>query len=299
MHFLHSERSALFIDGANLYSASRNLGFDVDYRSLLEFFRHKRTFMRAYYYSALLDTEEYSPLKPLTDWLAYNGFSLVTKTGARVHRRHRPAPGQGQYGRRARGRHDGAGAPPRPRHPVQRRQRLPPPGRVRAAPGRAGDGDLLGAHLSRRWWRTSCGARPTSSSNSPTSRPNSPADWPTGLCGRRRACPNPRTTRSILHEVSGQPDAPPHRLSALPALADYRCANRAANPDWFNAPVPSFGAADARLLVVGLAPGVRGANRTGRPFTGDFAGVLLLHQTLAKIRPRGSGPTTPADDGCG
>ncbi len=79
MHFSPGERSALFIDGANLYSASRNLGFDVDYRSLLEFFRRKTNVLRAYYYSALLDTEEYSPLKPLTDWLAYNGFSLVTK----------------------------------------------------------------------------------------------------------------------------------------------------------------------------------------------------------------------------
>ncbi len=79
MNFLPSERCALFIDGANLYSASRNLGFDVDYRSLLEFFRRKTSVIRAYYYSALLDTEEYSPLKPLTDWLAYNGFSLVTK----------------------------------------------------------------------------------------------------------------------------------------------------------------------------------------------------------------------------
>src|SRR3982751_6342458 len=79
MPFLPTERTALFIDGANLYSASRNLGFDVDYRSLLEFFRRKTNIVRAYYYSALLDTEEYSPLKPLTDWLAYNGFNLVTQ----------------------------------------------------------------------------------------------------------------------------------------------------------------------------------------------------------------------------
>ena len=75
----------------------------------------------------------------------------------------------------------------------------------------------------------------------------------------------------------------PSRDCALcPRLAAYRQANRTANPDWFNAPVPSFGALDARLLVVGLAPGVRGANRTGRPFTGDFAGVLL-YQTLVKF----------------
>jgi len=79
MSFLKTERTALFIDGANLYSASRNLGFDVDYRNLLEYFRQRTNVLRAYYYSAVLDTEEYSPLKPLTDWLAYNGYNLVTK----------------------------------------------------------------------------------------------------------------------------------------------------------------------------------------------------------------------------
>ena len=78
-------------------------------------------------------------------------------------------------------------------------------------------------------------------------------------------------------------DVMPGRDCALcPRLVAYRTANRAAHPDWFNAPVPSFGALDARLLVVGLAPGVRGANRTGRPFTGDFAGVLL-YQTLLRF----------------
>jgi uncharacterized LabA/DUF88 family protein len=79
MHFLPTERVALFIDGANLYSASRTLGFDVDYRSLLDTFRKRAHVIRAYYYSAVLETEEYSPLKPLTDWLAYNGYTLVTK----------------------------------------------------------------------------------------------------------------------------------------------------------------------------------------------------------------------------
>ena len=80
MQFSEADRTALFIDGANLYAASRHLGFDVDYRNLLEFFRHKTNVVRAYYYSALLDNEEYSPLRPLTDWLAYNGYNLVTKT---------------------------------------------------------------------------------------------------------------------------------------------------------------------------------------------------------------------------
>lgn len=75
----------------------------------------------------------------------------------------------------------------------------------------------------------------------------------------------------------------PGRDCALcPRLVGYRATNRDANPTWFNAPVPSFGAIDARLLIVGLAPGVRGANRTGRPFTGDFAGTLL-YQTLRRF----------------
>ncbi|HEX9169096.1 MAG TPA: uracil-DNA glycosylase [Roseiarcus sp.] len=61
-----------------------------------------------------------------------------------------------------------------------------------------------------------------------------------------------------------------------PRLAAFRAANRAAFPDWWNAPVPSFGEAGARVAIVGLAPGLRGANRTGRPFTGDYAGELLF-----------------------
>ena len=80
------------------------------------------------------------------------------------------------------------------------------------------------------------------------------------------------------------PDAiaqPAHDCAICPRLAAYREANRAANPDWFNGPVPGFGPSSARLLVVGLAPGVRGANRTGRPFTGDHAG-LLLYENLAR-----------------
>ena len=63
---------------------------------------------------------------------------------------------------------------------------------------------------------------------------------------------------------------------------DFRVTNRAAFPDWWNAPVPTFGEADARLAIVGLAPGLRGANRTGRPFTGDYAGDLL-YSTLLKF----------------
>src|SRR3954452_3648308 len=73
------ERVALFIDGANLYAASRALRFDVDYKNLLTYFQQRSHFVRAYYYTALLETEEYSPLRPLVDWLDYNGYSVVTK----------------------------------------------------------------------------------------------------------------------------------------------------------------------------------------------------------------------------
>lgn len=81
-----------------------------------------------------------------------------------------------------------------------------------------------------------------------------------------------------------------------PRLVAYRQANRAAQPDWHNAPVASWGSRDAELLVLGLAPGVRGANRTGRPFTGDYAG-MLLYGTLVKFGlATGAYGATP-DDG--
>jgi uracil-DNA glycosylase family 4 len=75
---------------------------------------------------------------------------------------------------------------------------------------------------------------------------------------------------------------PQHDCALCRRLAAFRASNRNSNPDWFNAPVPSFGSADARLLIVGMAPGLRGANRTGRPFTGDHAGILL-YQTLIRF----------------
>jgi uncharacterized LabA/DUF88 family protein len=74
-----TERTAVFIDGANLYAASRALGFEVDYKDLLAYFQQRAYLIRAYYYTALLETEEYLPLRPLVDWLGYNGYSVVTK----------------------------------------------------------------------------------------------------------------------------------------------------------------------------------------------------------------------------
>ena len=73
------ERLALFIDGANLYSASRGLGFSIDFKRLLEHFGAQGRLVRAFYYTALVDEVEYSPVRPLIDWLDYNGYTLVTK----------------------------------------------------------------------------------------------------------------------------------------------------------------------------------------------------------------------------
>ncbi len=91
-------------------------------------------------------------------------------------------------------------------------------------------------------------------------------------------------------------EQPDHDCPLCPRLAAYRAAQRAAQPGWFNGPVPSFGPADARLLIVGMAPGVKGANRTGRPFTGDHAGVLLYRTLLRFGLAAGSYRAEP-DDG--
>jgi uncharacterized LabA/DUF88 family protein len=79
MNFYPNERIALFIDGANLYSTSKSLGFDIDYRRLLTVFRSKGQLVRALYYTALMEDQEYSSIRPLIDWLDYNGYTMVTK----------------------------------------------------------------------------------------------------------------------------------------------------------------------------------------------------------------------------
>jgi uncharacterized LabA/DUF88 family protein len=73
------EKIALFIDGANLYAASKSLGFDIDYRKLLKAFQKRGYLLRAYYYTALIEDQEYSSIRPLIDWLDYNGYTVVSK----------------------------------------------------------------------------------------------------------------------------------------------------------------------------------------------------------------------------
>src|SRR5579875_1588103 len=83
MAFYPTDRMALFIDGANLYSAARALNTDIDYKKLLEEFRKRGVLVRAYYYTAIVEDQEYSPIRPLVDWLDYNGFTMVTKPARR------------------------------------------------------------------------------------------------------------------------------------------------------------------------------------------------------------------------
>ena len=79
MMFYPQERIGLFIDGSNLYAAARALGFDIDYKRVLDVFATKGHLIRAFYYTALVEDQEYSPIRPLVDWLDYNGYTMVTK----------------------------------------------------------------------------------------------------------------------------------------------------------------------------------------------------------------------------
>jgi uracil-DNA glycosylase family 4 len=96
--------------------------------------------------------------------------------------------------------------------------------------------------------------------------------------------------------MAATPEAPGRNCPRCPRLVDFRNNWRKRQPDWFNAPVPSFGGDEARLLIVGLAPGLQGANRTGRPFTGDYAGDLLYDTLLRFKFARGRYEARP-DDG--
>src|SRR3977135_4317494 len=134
-----SNKIALFIDGANLYATAKTLGFDIDYKRLLKEFQSRGTLVRAFYYTAIIEDQEYSSIRPLIDWLHYNGPTPLHQGHQRIHRRQRPPQGQGQHGYRTGGRCDGARRTCRPDRAVFRRRRFPLAGRGGAAPRRPGD----------------------------------------------------------------------------------------------------------------------------------------------------------------
>lgn len=85
--FHSTDKIALFIDGANLYGTAKTLGFDIDYKRLLTEFAGRGNLLRAYYYTALVEDQEYSSIRPLIDWLAYNGYRVVTKAAKEYYDR--------------------------------------------------------------------------------------------------------------------------------------------------------------------------------------------------------------------
>lgn len=101
---------------------------------------------------------------------------------------------------------------------------------------------------------------------------------------------------TALHTIVATPPEPPRDCPLCPRLVAFRAANQVAQPDWFNGAVPSVGPETARLLIVGLAPGLKGANRTGQPFVGDFAGDLLYRSLLKANLAKGHyDPNSPEE----
>ena len=302
MHFYPTERVALFIDGANLYATAKSLGFDIDYKRLLALFGSKGQLVRALYYTALAEDQEYSSIRPLIDWLDYNGYTMVTKptkeftdaTGRRKIKGNMDIElavdamelsehldhivlfsGDGDFrslvealqhkGKRVSVVSTLTTNPPMVadelrrqadqfidlaylqneigRDPAERAQREQ---RRRPEPARRVRFRGSDRDLMRRWL---------------TPR-RAPCLLPTRR-ERRHRSPRPIVRSVRASSPSARPTAP-----RIPTGSTARSLRSAATR--------------APLLIVGLAPGLKGANRTGRPFLGDYAGELL-YRTLLKV----------------
>ena len=283
------ERTALFIDGANLYATAKTLGFDVDYKRLLREFQGKGRLIRAFYYTALVEDQEYSSIRPLIDWLDYNGYAVVTKPTKEF------VDSMGR--RKVKGNMDielAVDAMEMAEH-------------IDHMVLFSGDGDFrsLVEAVQRRGVRVSVVSTVTTQPPmvadelrrqadefidlvhlvAKIGRDSDRPERAPRLADRRPAMAHSYGPGQDEDGPSGQWTAPrglgepPVDCPLCPRLVEFRQSNRRSLPLGHNAPVPSFGPADARLLVVGLAPGLNGANRTGRPFTGDWAGDLL-YETL-------------------
>ena len=328
-----TDKIALFIDGANLYATAKALGFDIDYKRLLREFQSRGYLLRAFYYTAVIEDQEYSSIRPLIDWLDYNGYSVVTKatkefvdqTGRRKVKGNMDIElavdameiaghidqmvlfsGDGDFrslveavqrrGVRVTVVSTISTQPPMVADELRRQADIfldivelqPKIGRDpsdRPTRGRAN----RAKGVKRAIRRNSCSAAPRRSAQSllaatmttTTSRIEPRRSERRDRFHHPRKWPN-RKTSAASREVPPAPAVAQTRADCplCPRLQAFRTAWREREPTWFNAPVPGFGPPTARLLIVGLAPGLQGANRTGRPFTGDYAGVLL-YETLA------------------
>ena len=310
------EKIALFIDGANLYATAKSLGFDIDYKSLLREFQSRGYLLRAFYYTAVIEDQEYSSIRPLIDWLDYNGYSVVTKATKEF---------VDQTGRRkVKGNMDielavdameiagtidhmvlfsGDGDFRSLVEAVQRRGvRVTVISTVSTQPPMVADELRRQADifidivtLQGKIGRDPAERAAREASRGPARGARAAANTPHSCSARRRrSAPAPalrgRRRRGRLR-IAARHDASRGRSPGTTARAARGWSPSAKNGAprsraWFNAPVPSFGPLDARLLIVGLAPGLQGANRTGRPFTGDYAGVLLYETLVAATTSR-------------
>src|SRR6266478_5056565 len=127
-----ANKIALFIDGANTYAAAKTLGFDIDYKRLLKEFQGRGILVRAFYYTAIIEDQEFSSIRPLIDWLDYNGFTVVTKASKEFIDADGRRQGEGQHGHRAYRGCDGTRRARRRDHAIFWRRRFPLLGRSRA-----------------------------------------------------------------------------------------------------------------------------------------------------------------------
>ena len=299
------EKIALFIDGANLYATAKSLGFDIDYKRLLREFQSRGYLVRAFYYTAVIEDQEYSSIRPLIDWLDYNGYTVVTKATKEF---------VDQTGRRkVKGNMDIELA-------VDAMELAP---HIDQMVLFSGDGDFrsLVEAVQRRGVRvivvSTISTQPPMVADElrrqadefidivelqnkigrdPNERPQrepremraSRATPRNSSSARHQPAASPRRSASKSKTNSTKTNAPAMRCDGRPRAASPAAIVRAArgsslfgrngaskSRNGSTRRFASFGPIDARFLIVGLAPGLRGANRTGRPFTGDYAGDLL------------------------
>ena len=263
MHFYPTERVALFIDGANLYATAKSLGFDIDYKRLLALFGTKGQLIRALYYTALAEEQEYSSIRPLIDWLDYNGYTMVTKPTKEFT----DATGR----RKIKGNMDielAVDAMELSEHldhivlfsgttissslvGVIRRRRKASGARGldRSSADSAGDGGRSSWPAGGRSPIFPAQYQPKTKSQRSPPRALRPSTAP-GLSGGRSGAQElesssdvgePRQPMPLAHETDAAAPEPQPDCPLCPRLVSFRAANRTAHPDWFNGAVPSFG----------------------------------------------------------
>src|ERR1700744_1018678 len=234
MLFYPQEKLALFIDGANLYGAAKGLQFDIDYKKLLELFARKGILVRAFYYTAVAEDQEFSPLRPLVDWLDYNGFSVGTKPLKEF------TDAQGR--KRVKGNMDIELAI----------DVMEMAGCVDHVVIFSGDGDFrrLVEAVQRKGRRVSVVSTIRTSPPMVADELRRQADnfialdelkYQIARDGGKAASPQAFAPAWARSSAGWMPSEPSHDCPLCPRLMAFRHEQRARHPDWFNAPVPCFG----------------------------------------------------------